>query len=133
MQQNLNKTLERIRQFNRERDWDKFHSPKNLVMGLMVETAELAEHFLWMETTESRKLPPHKLPSIRDEIGDVLLYLINLCDKLGIDPLKAANAKLNCNQVKYPADLVRGKSLKYNEYPTPKRRVKCQPSRSRRH
>jgi len=69
----LQTLLERIRSFNRARDWEKYHSPKNLAMGLMIEAAELAEHFLWLESEESRELPPEKVEQVRNEIGDVLI------------------------------------------------------------
>jgi NTP pyrophosphatase (non-canonical NTP hydrolase) len=112
----LSRLLRRIRRFNQERDWEKYHSPKNLVMGLMIEAAELAEHFLWLESGESRSLPPKKLKLLKDEIGDVVIHLLNLCDALGIDPVTAAGSKLEQNRKKYPAERVRGKALKYTEY-----------------
>ena len=112
----LSTLRDRLRRFNQERDWEKYHSPKNLAMELMIETAEVAEHFLWLDTGESKTLPPEKMQSLKNEIGDVLINLINLCDKLGIDPIAAAHAKIELNEAKYPADQVRGKALKYNEY-----------------
>ena len=108
--------IEQIRDFRRERDWDQFHSPKNLVMALVVEASELAEHFQWLTEEQSRNLPPEKLAEVQEEIGDVLIYLANLCDKLGIDPLAAAYDKLRKNRNKYPAAKVRGKSEKSSEY-----------------
>ena len=86
-------------------------------MELIIETAEVAEHFLWLDTAASRNLPPNKMQTLKNEIGDVLINLVNLCDKLGIDPVAAAHAKIELNEAKYPAAQVRGKALKYNEYP----------------
>ena len=88
------------------------------VLGtLSVEVAEILEHFQWLTEKESRKLPEEKLAEIREEIGDVLIYLVRLADVLGIDPLEAAEDKLAKNEEKYPADKVKGKALKYTEYP----------------
>ena len=108
--------IEQVRNFRQERDWDQYHSPKNLVMALVVEASELAEHFQWMTEEQSNSLPPDKLAEVKEEIGDVLIYLANLCDKLGIDPVEAAHDKLGKNRQKYPASKVRGKSNKYSEY-----------------
>jgi NTP pyrophosphatase (non-canonical NTP hydrolase) len=111
------KTLrDTLREFNAERDWEQFHSPKNLSMALMVETAELMEHFQWLTEEQSRHLSSSKKEKIREEIGDILIYLVNLADKLSIDPLQAAMTKIDTNRQKYPAAKTRGKSLKYNEY-----------------
>ena len=112
----MNDLIEKIRQFRQEREWDQYHSPKNLAMALIVEAAELVEHFQWLTEAESCSLPPEKIAAIEEEIGDVLIYLANLCDKLAIDPLAAADRKLARNREKYPACLVRGKSSKYSEY-----------------
>ena len=105
-----------ISAFIAERYWEKFHSPKNLAMALSVEVAEIVEHFQWLTEEQSKNLPPEKLAEIREEIGDVMIYLIELADKLGIDPVEAAKAKLKINQQKYPAELVKGKASKYTEY-----------------
>ncbi len=106
----------RIREFNKVRDWEKFHSPKNLAMALCAESAELLEHFLWLSEKQSRMPDRTKLNQIEEEVGDVMIHLLNLADKLGIDPIKAANDKIRKNEIKYPADRVRGKALKYSEY-----------------
>ena len=105
-----------ISAFITERDWEQFHSPKNLAMALSVEVAEIVEHFQWLTEEQSQNLPPKNLAEIREEIGDVMIYLIELADKLGIDPVEAAKAKVAINGQKYPADLVRGKASKYTEY-----------------
>ena len=102
--------------FIEERDWEQFHSPKNLAMALSVEVAEIVEHFQWLTEEQSRNLPPEKLAEVREEIGDVMIYLTELAEKLGIDPVEAATAKITINGQKYPAELVRGKASKYTEY-----------------
>ena len=84
----------KIRKFREERDWDQFHSPKNLAMALIAEAAELAEHFQWLTQEQSGNLPPDKLAEVKEEVGDVLIYVANLCDKLGINPIEAAHNKL---------------------------------------
>lgn len=108
--------LEKIRLFREERNWDKYHSPKNLAMALMVEVGELAEHFQWLSQQQSLELSAAKKEIVKEEIGDVLIYLINLADKLGIDLIQAAYEKLEKNRRKYPKEKVHGKSLKYDEY-----------------
>lgn len=108
--------LRKIQLFNRERDWEQYHSPKNLAMALIVEAGELAEHFQWLSQEESRNLSPEKLAKVKEEIGDVLIYLAILADHLNLDPVEAAHAKLEKNRIKYPAEIVTGKSLKYTDY-----------------
>lgn len=108
--------MEELRAFADERDWEQFHSPKNLAMALSVEVAEIVEHFQWLTERESREVEGESLDKIREEIGDTLIYLLRLSDKLGIDPLDAARSKLEKNRTKYPADKVKGKSLKYTDY-----------------
>src|SRR5215216_4324855 len=108
---------EAIGTFIEERDWEQFHSPKNLTMALSVEVSEIVEHFQWLTEEQSRNLPPEKLADLREEIGDVMIYLIELAGKLGIDPVEAAKAKVEINKQKYPATLVKGRAAKYTEYP----------------
>jgi len=105
-----------IRAFIEERAWQRFHSPKNLAMALSVEASEIVEHFQWVTEEESRNLPREKLAEVRQEIGDVMIYLAELADKLGVDPVEAARAKVEINKRKYPAALVRGKASKYTDY-----------------
>ena len=112
----MHELIKKIKKFRQEREWDRYHSPKNLVMALSVEVAELVEHFQWLTQEESRNLPDGKLDQVRDEIGDILIYLANLSEKLGIDPVQAAQDKIDKNQIKYPAEIVRGKHSKYSEY-----------------
>jgi dCTP diphosphatase len=86
-----------ISAFIKERDWEQFHSPKNLAMALSVEVAEIVEHFQWLTEEQSRSLPSEKLTAIREEIGDVMIYLTELADKLGIDPVEAADRNTRQN------------------------------------
>jgi NTP pyrophosphatase (non-canonical NTP hydrolase) len=94
---------EALRRFADERDWERFHVPKNLAMALIVEAAELVEHFQWLTPREAEELPAWRRAEVADEIGDVLLYLVRLADRLGIDPVEAARAKMVKNALKYPA------------------------------
>ena len=111
----LDKLREQLREFAAARDWEQFHSPKNLAMALAVETAELLEVFQWLTEEQSRSLEPDAHAAASDEVADVLLYLIRLCDVLGVDPVDAANRKLLANAGRYPADKARGSSKKYTE------------------
>src|SRR5690554_340520 len=90
-----------LRSFAKERDWDQFHSPKNLVMALAGEVGELVEHFQWLTEAQSQKLPQDRLSSVAEEVADVQLYLIRLADKLGIDLVTAAGEKIKKNAEKY--------------------------------
>jgi NTP pyrophosphatase (non-canonical NTP hydrolase) len=94
-----------LRDFCAERNWHRYHTPKNLVMALSVEAAELVEHFQWATPEESQNLPAQKRAEVADEIADVLIYLTELADVLGIDPIAAAREKIVKNAVKYPATL----------------------------
>ena len=107
---------ERLRQFVRERDWEQFHSPKNLAMAMIVEAAELVEHFQWATDQESHELSTEKREQVAYEIADTFVYLLRLSDVLGIDIIQAANAKIDLNAKKYPVEKVRGSNAKYTEY-----------------
>ena len=111
----LESLRDELRKFAAERDWDQFHSPKNLAMALSAEAGELLEVFQWLTPEQSASLAPEKQAAVRAEIADVLLYAIRLSDKLGIDPAAAAREKLAENARKYPADKARGNAKKYNE------------------
>lgn len=113
--ESLEQIKHRLRDFAAERDWDQFHSPKNLAMALIVEAAELVEHFQWLTEEQSQTLPPDKLAEVEQEIADIQIYLIRLADKLGVDMEQAVNAKLKLNEKKYPAEKVRGSAAKYND------------------
>ncbi len=104
-----------LRQFAAARDWDQFHSPKNLVAALSVEASELLEHFQWLTEDESKNLSAESRHAVSLEAADVLLYLIRLSDKLGIDLIASAQEKMRLNAEKYPVDKSRGTSKKYNE------------------
>ena len=104
-----------LRDFSAARDWDQFHSPKNLAMALSAEAGELLEVFQWLTEEQSRALTAQAKAAAADEIADVLLYLVRLADKLGVDPLAEAQRKLGENERKYPADKARGSSKKYTE------------------
>lgn len=105
-----------IRLFVEQRDWDQFHTPKNLCCALSVETAELLEHFQWLQTGVKTELGADKLVQVRHEMADVLVYLIRLADKLEVDLAGAVAEKMILNRLKYPADKVRGDARKYSEY-----------------
>ena len=107
---------DKLRAFAKERDWDQFHSPKNLSMALMVEVAELMEHFQWLSEAQSGSLAAKDQDAVAEELADILLYLVRLADKLDVDLPKAALHKLEKNAAKYPAEKVRGSSKKYSEY-----------------
>jgi len=107
---------DKLRTFAEARDWDQFHSPKNLSMALMVEVAELMEHFQWLTEEQSGNLDAEKKAIVAEELADILLYLVRLSDKLNVDLLEAALLKLDKNNLKYPADQVRGSSKKYSDY-----------------
>jgi dCTP diphosphatase len=111
----LGELVQQLRDFARERDWKRFHSPKNLAMALTVEAAELLEHFQWLTEAESHGLDAARRAAVAEEIADVLLYLLRLSDQLGIDPLAAAAEKIRRNARRYPADKVRGKAGKAEE------------------
>ncbi len=116
MPDRLDALRERLRAFVRERDWEQFHSPKNLAMAMIVEAAELVEHFQWATEQESHALSDAKREQVAQEIADTFVYLLRLSDVLGLDIIEAANRKIDLNAQKYPADKVRGSNAKYTEY-----------------
>lgn len=116
LQNDLTEIREIVRQFVSERDWDKFHTPKNLATALSVEASELLEPFQWLVSGDKSELDETKLTAIRHEMADVLVYLVRLADKLDVDLFEAVEEKMVLNRAKYPADQVRGDSRKYSEY-----------------
>jgi dCTP diphosphatase len=104
-----------LREFADEREWHRFHTPKNLAAALSVEAAELLERFQWLTDDESRNLPPAELEKVRQEMADVLNYLVMLADKFDVDLLAAARDKIVLNAKKYPAEKARGSMKKYTE------------------
>jgi len=111
----LDSLRDELRRFSAERDWEQFHTPKNLAMALSVEASELLEHFQWLTAEQSQTLDSESLAHVREEMADVLLYLVRLADRLGIDLLAAARDKVALNAKKYPVDKARGNSRKYTD------------------
>lgn len=101
-------TIERIRRFSEDRDWDQFHSPCNLAKSIVIEAAELLECFQWSDEN-------YNIQHIREELADVLVYSQNLLDKLGLDADEIVNMKMDQNEAKYPVEKAKGKSTKYSE------------------
>lgn len=114
--ESLESLRDRLREFARERDWDQYHTPKNLSMALIAEAAELVEHFQWVEGDKSHLLDDKRRSSVEEELADILIYLVRISDKLGIELYGAVERKIEINEQKYPADKVRGSSKKYTEY-----------------
>ncbi len=112
--------LEALRQtvaaFAAARDWDQFHSPKNLAMALIAEAAELVEHFQWLTEAQSEQLHRDKRFAVAEELADILIYLVRIADRLGIDLLQAAEQKMHKNERRYPAEKVRGDARRAEEY-----------------
>ena len=114
MSDSLLQLRDALRAFAAERDWDQFHSPRNLATALSVEAAELLEPFQWLTDEQSRSLPPDARAAVEQELADVLLYLVRLADKLDVDLAAAARAKIARNAEKYPVEKSRGSSRKYD-------------------
>jgi len=110
----LRQLRDALRAFAAEREWDQFHSPRNLATALSVEAAELLEPFQWLTDEQSRSLPPEARAAVEQELADVLLYLVRLADKLDVDLAAAARAKIARNAEKYPVEKSRGSSRKYD-------------------
>jgi len=106
----------KIRTFAEERDWDQFHSPKNLTMGLAAEAAELLEIFQWLTEEQSKEIVKNEkeMALVREEVADVFIYLVRLADKLGIDIEEEVKKKMKVNEKKYPVELSKGSATKYN-------------------
>lgn len=113
---NISGLATKLKEFSKERDWDQFHSPKNLSMALVIEASELLEHFQWLTEQQSKSLSIEQLNMVKNEIGDVLIYLIILCYKLDIDPLDAAFKKLEVNKIKYSIEKSKGTAKKLTDY-----------------
>jgi dCTP diphosphatase len=112
----IDELMSRLRAFNAARDWGQFHSPKNLACALSAECGELLEHFQWLSEEQSRSLDAEQRRAVALEAADVLIYLLELCDGLGIDPLAAAREKIEINARKYPVEKSRGSSRKHSEH-----------------
>ena len=113
----LKKLSERLNEFAKERDWKQFHTPKNLATALSVEVSELLEIFQWSKSDGQEELIKNGEinPEVIEELGDILNYLVRFADIAGIDLEKAANDKIDINQKKYPIDVSKGNSVKYNK------------------
>ncbi len=109
----LETLIRRLREFAAERDWEQFHSPKDLAMALIVEAAELVEPLQWLSEAQSRELPPERVEEVALEMADVFIYLLRLADQLEVDLLAVAGRKIEINARKYPAQRVRGRATKY--------------------
>lgn len=106
----------KVNAFVKARDWDQFHTPKNLAMAMIVEAAELVEQFQWNTPEESCTLTPEKREAVSHELADTLVYLLRIAEVLEIDLIEAANQKIALNAKKYPAEKARGKNNKYTDY-----------------
>jgi dCTP diphosphatase len=117
MAMTIEELRDRLRTFADERDWNQFHSPKNLVMALSGEVGELNEIFQWLndEQIQAIKKNPEQLQPVREELADILLYLIRLADQMDIDIIDAARQKIEINESKYPVEKSKGSAKKYNE------------------
>ncbi len=115
MSDSVDELAQALQRFADERDWGKFHSPKNLAIALAVEVGELLEHFQWLTEDQSRDLPETVKGAVAAEAADVLIYLIQLCRSMKIDPIVAARDKLRVNGEKYPVDRSKGTSKKYDQ------------------
>lgn len=111
----MQEVLTRIRAFRDERDWMQFHDPKNLAVSLVIEAAELLEHFQWKDKVQAERHASENREAVAEEIADVAIYLLELADNLGIDLEKAIHAKLDRNAEKYPIEKARGVATKYTK------------------
>ena len=112
----LGELQQALRQFAAEREWEQFHSPKNLAMALAGEAGELLEHFQWLTETESYALNATAMVAVSEELADIFLYLIRLADRLSVDLPAVAREKIRINAAKYPIEKARGNSRKYKEF-----------------
>jgi len=116
MTDSLKELRTKIDAFVSERDWQQFHSPKNLSMAMIVEAAELVEHFQWDTIEESQTLTPEKREAVSHELADTFVYLLRIAEVLDIDLIEAANQKIALNAIKYPVEKAKGRNNKYTDY-----------------
>jgi NTP pyrophosphatase (non-canonical NTP hydrolase) len=116
MADSLYELSKQLAEFARVRDWEQFHSPKNLSMALIAEAAELVEHFQWLTEEDSESLPTEKLEEVRMELADIQIYLIRIAERLGVDLLAAAQEKMALNEQRYPVEKVKGSARRASEY-----------------
>lgn len=112
----LQELKQRMASFVRERDWEQFHTPKNLSMSIAIEAAELMEHFQWLTVEQSRNLAPEALAEIGEELADIVIYSLSMANTLKLDLADTVQAKMEKNIRKYPSERVRGKAHKYTYY-----------------
>ena len=115
-QDSLRHLNERLLAFARERNWEQFHSPKNLSMALIAECAELVEHFQWLTQEQTQDLDPEKHEQVAMELADILIYLVRIAERLDIDLVEAANHKIGINRQRYPKERVFGDARHADEY-----------------
>ncbi len=115
MSKELEAIKTRLQEFAQARDWDQFHSPKNFAMALIVECAELVEHFQWLTDEQSKNLSAETLDEVSLEMADIMMYLIRLADKLDVDLLQVVDRKIGLNAIKYPVEKSKGVATKYNK------------------
>jgi dCTP diphosphatase len=108
MKNDFDMLSDRLREFARERDWEQFHNPKNLAMALIVEAAELTEHFQWLTPEQARTLPEKQKKEVALEMADIMIYLSRLSERLGIDLLAATNEKIAINEKRFPPIVANG-------------------------
>ena len=111
----LNKIKKKLCKFSDDRNWDQFHTPKNLAMALSVECSELVEIFQWLTEEESKNLDSKTIESVKDEVADIFIYLIRIADQFNIDIEEAINDKIKKNAIKYPIELSKNNAIKYNK------------------
>jgi NTP pyrophosphatase (non-canonical NTP hydrolase) len=111
----LNKYKDKIKKFADDRDWDQFHDPKNLSMALSAEIGELLDIFQWLTSDQSKNLSEKDMILVKQELGDIMIYLMRLSDKLNIDLEQAVIDKMKINEEKYPVSLSKGNATKYNK------------------
>ncbi len=107
----------RLKTFARERNWEQFHSPKNLSMAMIAECAELVEHFQWLSEEQSLRISAEKRTQVAMEMADILIYLVRCAERLNIDLIAAADKKILINEQRYPVDRVYGDARRAGEYP----------------
>ncbi len=112
----LQQLKERMADFVRERDWEQYHTPKNLSMSIAIEAAELMEHFQWLTVEASKRLPVDALTDIGEELADIVIYSLSLANTLQLDLAETVSRKMDKNIRKYPSEKVRGKAHKYTWY-----------------
>lgn len=116
MSDSLDELTSKLAEFARVRDWEQFHTPKNLSMALIAEAAELVEHFQWLTPEQSAVLADEKLEEVRLELADILIYLLRIAERMDIDLIRAAYDKMAINEQRYPAGRVKGDARRASEY-----------------